>query len=136
MTTKGSVGFTAAPLSPAELSETVAHLRRIGGCGAPILMIAALASDPRLSFASMSDCMAVGISGGCGLACPVLHAGRCETAEDFRAEALQVCDALKASPLEGEGQQNQEVSLSQSHPSRDAQERTPGSPHSGGGREP
>ncbi len=82
------------PLSPGELQETIAELRAVGGCGAPLLMIGALASDPRLSFASMSDCMAVGISGGCGLACPVLHAGRCETEEDFRAEALQVRAAI------------------------------------------
>lgn len=77
-------------MSPAELSETVAQLRRLRGPGSPDLMIAFVAQDPRLSFASMSDCMAIGISGGCGLTCPLLHEGRCDVAEDFRDDALQV----------------------------------------------
>lgn len=81
-------------MSAEELAEVIASMRSVGLPAAPMLMIAALAQDPHLNFASMSDCMAVGISGGCGLSCPVLHAGRCETAEDFRDDALQVLAAL------------------------------------------
>lgn len=86
-------------MSPAELDEAVAELRRLRGPGAPEFMIASLAVNPRLSFASMSDCMAIGISGGCGLTCPVLHAGGCDVAEDFREDAKQVLARLEALAL-------------------------------------
>lgn len=86
-------------MSPAELDQTVAQLRRLRGPGSPDLMIAFMALDPGLSFASMSDCMAIGIAGGCGLTCPVLHEGRCDVAEDFREDALQVLAIIQ--PLSG-----------------------------------
>ena len=78
-----------------EIAETIAEMRRVGGVGVPLLSGAILV-DPRMS-PSASDCMVIGISGGCGLLCPVLHAGRCETADDFREDALQVLQALQAS---------------------------------------
>ena len=80
-------------MTPNELRETVAMLRKVGGPGVN-LITGALALDPRLSFASMSECMVVGLSGGCGLLCPVLHAGQCDTQDDFREDALQVLAAL------------------------------------------
>ncbi|MFN3858153.1 MAG: hypothetical protein ACK4RV_10405 [Caulobacter sp.] len=89
-------------MAPDELRETIALLRKVGGPGVN-LITGALAIDPRLSFASMSECMVVGISGGCGLLCPVLHAGRCDVQEDFREDALQVLAALsKATGEAGE----------------------------------
>ena len=39
-----------------------------------------------LSYPNMSDCMVVGISGNCGLSCPVLRAGNCTEQADVLAD--------------------------------------------------
>lgn len=43
-----------------------------------------------LSYPSMTDCMVVGISGGCGNTCPVYMAGRCEEPEGIEPAPEQI----------------------------------------------
>lgn len=42
-----------------------------------------------LSYPNMSNCMVVGISGHCGLSCPVLKEGQCEVEDEMLADAKQ-----------------------------------------------
>lgn len=50
------------------------------------------ALDKRLSHASMSDCMVAGISGWCGMSCPVLCAGKCDDDEMNAAKKEEATD--------------------------------------------
>lgn len=48
--------------------------------------------DRGLSEANMSNCMVAGISGWCGMSCPVLCAGKCEEEEMIEAKRAEQGD--------------------------------------------